>query len=117
MKISSTSEKEYRLTGQRIYTLWEGGGGGGQPDCTVSIRCSKLSSLPHRYHPPEYFLFFKKNKFYFNFWLRWVFVAACVGEQGPLFVAVRGLLIAVASLVGEHGLYLRRLSSCGTWAQ
>ena len=25
-------------------------------------------------------------------------------EQGLLFVAVRGLLIAVASLVGEHGL-------------
>ena len=26
------------------------------------------------------------------------------GERGPLFVAVRGLLIAVASLVAEHGL-------------
>ena len=26
------------------------------------------------------------------------------GEQGLLFVAVHGLLIAVASLVGEHGL-------------
>ena len=26
------------------------------------------------------------------------------GEQGRLFVAVRGLLIAVASLVAEHGL-------------
>ena len=25
-------------------------------------------------------------------------------EQGPLFVAVRGFLIAVASLVEEHGL-------------
>ena len=39
----------------------------------------------------------------------WVFVAACglfssCGEQGLLFVAVRGLLIAVASLVAEHGL-------------
>ena len=45
----------------------------------------------------------------FNFWLRWVFVAACrlfssCGEWGLLFVAVRGLLIAVASLVAEHGL-------------
>ena len=29
--------------------------------------------------------------------------ASC-GEQGLLFVAVRGLLIAVASLVAEHGL-------------
>ena len=26
------------------------------------------------------------------------------GEQGLLFIAVRGLLIAVASLVAEHGL-------------
>ena len=39
----------------------------------------------------------------FIFWLRWVFVAArgfssSCGEQGLLFVAVRGLLIAVASL-------------------
>ena len=32
----------------------------------------------------------------------WAF-SSC-GEQGLLFVAVRGLLIAVASLVVEHGL-------------
>ena len=44
------------------------------------------------------------------FWLRWVFVAApglfsnC-SERGLLFVAVPGLLTAVASLVAEHGLY------------
>ena len=42
------------------------------------------------------------------FWLHWVFVAArrlfsSCGEQGLLFVAVRELLIAVASLVAEHG--------------
>ena len=34
--------------------------------------------------------------------LTWAF-SSC-GEQGLLFVAVRGLLIAVASLVAEHGL-------------
>ena len=28
------------------------------------------------------------------------------GEWGLLFIAVHGLLIAVASLVAEHGLYL-----------
>ena len=59
------------------------------------------------------------------------------GEQGLLFIAVCGLLIAVSSLVAEHGLQgtrasvvvahglsscglrglERRLSSCGTWAQ
>ena len=42
------------------------------------------------------------------FWLHWVFVAvrrlfSSCGERGLLFVAVRGLLIAVASLA-EHGL-------------
>ena len=36
----------------------------------------------------------------------WAF-SSC-GEQGPLFVAVRGLLIVVASLVAEHG-----LQACG----
>ena len=35
------------------------------------------------------------------------------GEQGLLFVAVRGLLIAVASLVAEHGLQARRLRYLG----
>ena len=45
---------------------------------------------------------------YFYFWLRWVFFAArafsSCGERRLLFVAVRGLLIAVASLIAEHGL-------------
>ena len=39
------------------------------------------------------------------FWLQWV------------FVAVRGLLIAVASLVAEHGALECRLGSCGARAQ
>ena len=52
---------------------------------------------------------------FIQFWLRWVFVAArrlslAGGELGLLFVVVCGLLIAVASLVAEHGLQ-------GTWAQ
>ena len=46
-------------------------------------------------------------KFFFFFWLCWVFVAArglsLVGEQGLLFIVVHGLLIVVASLVVEHG--------------
>ena len=45
----------------------------------------------------------------FYFWLRWVFIAAwglfsSCREQGLLFVAVRGLLIAAASFIVEHGL-------------
>ena len=53
-------------------------------------------------------------------------LSSCV-ERGLLFLAVHGLLIAVASLVAEHGLQAcglraavvvaRRLSSCGARAQ
>ena len=55
----------------------------------------------------SYTLFF--YYFLFIYWLRWVFIAACglslvVANGGLLFIAVRGLLIAVASLVVEHGL-------------
>ena len=47
--------------------------------------------------------------FFLYFWLCWVFVAArrlslVSASWGLLFVAVRGLLIAVASLVAQHGL-------------
>ena len=38
------------------------------------------------------------------------------GERGPLFIAVRGPLIIVASLVAEHRLQTHRLSSCGSRA-
>ena len=39
------------------------------------------------------------------------------GERGPLFIAVRGPLTVVASLVAKHKLQTRRLSSCGSRAQ
>ena len=39
------------------------------------------------------------------------------GKWGPLFIAVRGPLTIVASLVAEHRLQTRRLSSCGSRAQ
>ena len=39
------------------------------------------------------------------------------GERGPLFIAVRGPLTIAASLVAEHRLRTRRLSSCGSRAQ
>ena len=52
--------------------------------------------------------------FFFFFWLCWVFVAVrrlslVVASAGLLFVVVRGLLIAVASLFAEHRLYVLRL--------
>ena len=39
------------------------------------------------------------------------------GKWGPLFIAVRGPLTIAASLVAEHRLQTRRLSSCGSRAQ
>ena len=39
------------------------------------------------------------------------------GKRGSLFIAVRGPLTIAASLVVEHGLQIRRLSSCGSRAQ
>ena len=39
------------------------------------------------------------------------------GKWGPLFIAVRGPLTVAASLVPEHRLQTRRLSSCGSRAQ
>ena len=36
------------------------------------------------------------------------------GKRGPLFIAVRGPLTIAASLVAEHRLQTRRLSSCGS---
>ena len=39
------------------------------------------------------------------------------GKRGLLFIAVRGPLTIAASLVAEHGLQTRRLSSCDSRAQ
>ena len=39
------------------------------------------------------------------------------GERGPLFIAVHGPLTIAASVVAEHRLQMRRLSSCGSRAQ
>ena len=94
----------------------------------------KLSILPqfsffwHKFFPqyPEVLIsiseislvmspFFKINLFillifFFNLFLAALSPRCCAqafsscGEQGPLFVAVRRLLIGVASLVAEHGL-------------
>ena len=39
------------------------------------------------------------------------------GKRGPFFIVVRGPLTIAASLVAEHRLQTRRLSSCGSRAQ
>ena len=43
------------------------------------------------------------------------FLSSC-GKRGPLFIAVRGPLTIVASLIAEHRLQTRRLSNCGSRA-
>ena len=54
------------------------------------------------------------------FWLCWVFISvrafSSCGKRGPLFIAVRGPLTIVASLVAEHRLQTRTLSNCGSRA-
>ena len=61
---------------------------------------------------PFNFFFFNKFIYLFIFYLFLAVLGlrcymrafSSCGERGLLFVAVRGLLIAVASLVAEHGL-------------
>ena len=73
----------------------------------------------------EFILF---HSFFFNFYYLFIYLAvlglhfcarafSSCSERGPLFIAVRGPLTVMASLVGEHRLQMRRLSSCGSRAQ
>ena len=73
------------------------------------------------------FLFFKTFFLsYFNYFI-YLFLAvlglrfcarafSSCGKRGPLFIAMRGSLTIAASLVAEHRLQTRRLSSCGARA-
>ena len=60
--------------------------------------------------------------FIYYFWLRGVFIAFCLqafsscGEWGLLFVAMRGRLTVVASLVAGARALGTRVSSCCVWA-
>ena len=66
--------------------------------------------------------FFKGTLFIYLFILAVLGLRFCArafsscGEQGPLFIAVRRPLTVAASLVVEHRLQTRRLSSCGSQA-
>ena len=76
------------------------------------------------------FLFiFLKTPFLFFFLILFIYLFMAVlglrfcarafsscGKWGPLFIAVRGPLTKAASLVAEHRLQTRRLSSCGSRA-
>ena len=69
----------------------------------------------------DIFLFFLKFLFIYLFMAALglcfcVRAFSCCSKWGPLFIAVRGPLTIVASLVVEHRLQTRRLSSCGSRA-
>ena len=72
-----------------------------------------------------FFFFFKWKllSFFLSFFMAVLGLRFCArafsscGKRGPLFTAVRGPLTVSASLVVEHKLQTRRLSSCGSRAQ
>ena len=69
-----------------------------------------------------HFLFFKIKYLFIYLFMAVLGLRFCgrafssCGKLGPLFIAVRGPLTIVASLVAEHRLQTRRLSSCGSRA-
>ena len=87
-----------------------------------SLICVGLS--PHSSLPSFFFFFF------FNFYTLFIYLFLTVlglcfcarafsscGKRRPLFIAVRRPLTVAASLVAEHRLQTRRLSTCGSQAQ
>ena len=77
------------------------------------VTLDELFSLSVPQYPRLYFFilfYFKKFIYFIYLFLAALGLRCCAqafsscGERGLLFVAVRGLLIAVASLVAEHGL-------------
>ena len=83
----------------------------------------------HEYHRMQ-IISFIDNTFFFFFFYKFIYLffyfclglrfcarafSSC-GKRGPLFITVRGPLTIVASLVAEHRLQTRRLSSCGSRA-
>ena len=86
--------------------------------------------LRHQGSPSFFFFFFKEFLyFYYHFlFIYFILFLAVLGlhfcarafsscsKRGPLFITVRRPLTIAASLVAEHRLQTRRLSSCGSRA-
>ena len=84
-------------------------------------------SLPLSLHPTvsvSFFFFLNSRSFIYFIYLFMTVLSlrfcarafSSCGKWGPLFIAVRGPLTIAASLVAEHRLQTRRLSSCGARA-
>ena len=114
-QICNTSEVYlYVILGRRFFLL-----GGRRPFFYF------LASTIFFFFKPDFI--FYSNHIYFKF--IYLFIYGCVGssffcarafsscgKRGPLFIAMRGPLTIAASLVAEHRLQTRRLSSCGSRA-
>ena len=77
------------------------------------------TAQPGKSHEPYIDIFLNKFIYLFLAVLGLRFCArafSSCGMRGPLFIAVRGPLTVAASLVAEHKLQTRRLSSCGSRA-
>ena len=78
--------------------------------------------LDHQGSPQASVFFFKLINLFLYLFLAALGLSFCArafsscSKWGLLFIAVRGLLTIVASLVVEHRLQTRRLSSCGSRA-
>ena len=97
-----------------------------QDACLWGVRVSCLKAFDvytqvagQEVHDNFFFLiFFKIYLFLTVLGLRFCARAfSSCGTRGPLFIAVRGPPTLAASLVAEHRLQTRRLSSCGSRAQ
>ena len=97
---------------------------------TVANDMPRTTWLLHQtwVHPPLGFFFFFNSHlfylfiyFYIYFWLCWVFVSVpglplVAASGGHSSSRCAGLFTIAASLVAEHRLQTRRLSSCGSRA-
>ena len=83
----------------------------------------RIFSLIFLNYSTQMILFFKKFIYLFIYlFLAVLGLCFCArafsscGKRGPLFILVRGPFIVATSLVAEHRLQTRRLSSCGSRA-
>ena len=100
--------------------------------CSQKVNAHGLSLASHRIPNPQAWLLMRLDQSFFFFFLNYylfiyLFLAvlglrfcarafSSCGKRGPLFIVVRGPLTIVASLVAEHRLQTRSLSSCGSRA-